>query len=268
MPAHPLQDRTHFTARALLLGERLELRELESTARLASSPLVLQAGENGCAVLFRYGALVLFNVDQIEEAALLKQLKPFVHLPNAEIEKESLEIRIEKNVEAQLVKSSLIISDSNIERLQLIADILAKSVILAEYESRIKDAFDRAEPLAKALEHHGVGSPRRARELIRHIGSGLHSLHRMVGRVEVGEKPELIWEHPELEVLFLRLEDEFELKERQLALERKLDVITRTAQTHLDLLQAGRSLRVEWYIVILIVVEILLTLYELFIRGH
>ena len=37
-------------------------------------------------------------------------------------------------------------------------------------------------------------------------------------------------------------------------------------ETQLQLLQAKHSLRVEWYIVILIVVEILLTLYELFVH--
>jgi uncharacterized Rmd1/YagE family protein len=69
-----------------------------------------------------------------------------------------------------------------------------------------------------------------------------------------------------LEVLYVRLESEFELRERQLALERKLEVIGRTAQTVLDLLQARRSLRVEWYIVILIVMELLLSLYEQFFK--
>jgi uncharacterized Rmd1/YagE family protein len=38
-------------------------------------------------------------------------------------------------------------------------------------------------------------------------------------------------------------------------------------ETQLELLQAKHSLRVEWYIVILIIVEILLTLYELFVRS-
>jgi required for meiotic nuclear division protein 1 len=39
-----------------------------------------------------------------------------------------------------------------------------------------------------------------------------------------------------------------------------------TAETLLGMLQDRRTLRVEWYIVILIVVEIFLTLYELFFR--
>lgn len=50
-----------------------------------------------------------------------------------------------------------------------------------------------------------------------------------VGRVEVDEKPETLWERPDLERFYVRLEDEYELKERHLALERKLELISRTA---------------------------------------
>lgn len=82
----------------------------------------------------------------------------------------------------------------------------------------------------------------------------------MVGRIEVSEKPDLLWDHPELERLYARLEAEYELRDRYRALERKLELISRTAATVLDILQARRNLRVEWYIVILIVVETALAL--------
>jgi uncharacterized Rmd1/YagE family protein len=89
----------------------------------------------------------------------------------------------------------------------------------------------------------------------------------MVGRVEVGEKPDVLWERPGLNRLFSRLENEYELQERKLAIDRKLDLISRTVETLVDLLQNKRALRVEWYIVILIVIEIFLTLYQLFFAG-
>ena len=89
-----------------------------------------------------------------------------------------------------------------------------------------------------------------------------------MGRVEVADKPELTWDNPELERLYVRLADEFELRERYAVLNRKLGLTARTAQTVLDLLQHRHSIRVEWYIVILIVVEIFLTLYELFLRAE
>ena len=84
----------------------------------------------------------------------------------------------------------------------------------------------------------------------------------MTGRVEIGEKPDVLWDFPEFERLHLRLGDEFDLSERQTALERKIALISRTAETLLTILQNQRTLRVEWYIVILIVVEIAITLIE------
>ena len=88
----------------------------------------------------------------------------------------------------------------------------------------------------------------------------------MVARVEVSDRPELLWEHPELEQLYLRLEDEFEIEERAASLDRKLELISRTVETILDLVQKERSVRVEWYIVGLIVFEVVISLYDLFAR--
>jgi uncharacterized Rmd1/YagE family protein len=72
----------------------------------------------------------------------------------------------------------------------------------------------------------------------------------------------------QLEQLYLRLEDEFELSERAEILDRKLELISRTVSTTLDLVQTQRGHRVEWYIVGLIVFEIGLTLYDFFIRAR
>jgi uncharacterized Rmd1/YagE family protein len=151
----------------------------------------------------------------------------------------------------------------DIERLQLVAAVLSKSVALAEYESRVAENFEHVEPFAVELQTRGRGG-RKMKELLQQIGRVLLTEHRMVARVEVREKPELLWEHPELEPLYLRLENEFEIAERSTALERKLALTSQTVSTLLDLLQNRRTLYVEWYIVILIVLEILLTSYELF----
>ena len=91
--------------------------------------------------------------------------------------------------------------------------------------------------------------------------------HRMVGRVEVEEKPDVLWDHPELERLYARLEDEYELVERSRAMERKLALISETAGTLIELVHNQRSLRLEWYIIGLIGLELLLSLYGLISGG-
>jgi len=82
-----------------------------------------------------------------------------------------------------------------------------------------------------------------ARELLRQIGDVLLTLHRMVGRVEIEEKPDVLWDHTELERLYARLEDEYELVERSRGMERKLALINETVGTILDMVQTQRSVR-------------------------
>jgi uncharacterized Rmd1/YagE family protein len=247
--------------RALLLGSRVAPGNSESWRRIADRPIVLGAPQTGCAMLFRYGAVVLFGVLPEDERKLLEELS--VREPLARPETETVELRIDGDHESgpRIEEGVIFVPDENVQRLQIIAEALAKSVVLSHYESTIAAVFDRIEPLAQDLNDGGRAG--NVRELLKHIGDALLSEHRMVGRVEVREKPEALWDNAELERFYPRLDREYELRDRAVALERKLDLISRTARTAFDLVQQRSYLRVEWYIVALIVVEILLTLYTM-----
>ncbi|HTZ80108.1 MAG TPA: RMD1 family protein [Stellaceae bacterium] len=259
----PLGLETQLIARALLLGERLDTKGLEHQDTLGLAPLIARVDEGGIAVLFRYGVVVLFNVVPAAERALLARLAPLVSDPFEPRESDEMRIVVRSEAEDQLeVTGVLTLRDLNVERLQLIADILAKSLVLAHYETQIAVAFDRIEPLAAMLQRSGrPGS--QGRLLLKQIGSVLLVQQKMVGRVETGEKPELLWDHPELERLYGRLAEEYELRDRDRALDRKLDIISRTAETLIGLVQQRSALRVEWYVVLLIVAELIVGLYSL-----
>lgn len=257
--------RPRIRVRALFVGERIDVRAFERADCIAEAPLLVRADVEGCAALFRYGAVVLIGLQPLEEVSFLNQLVPMIGSPIAQPEDEDVDLIISPGGDERLDLSGAIsLTDASVERLQLVAEVLAKSVVLAHYERQVAKVFDAIEPLAVGLRQSGrVGS--KGREVLRQIGDVLMVEHKMVGRVEVAEKPDLLWDHPQLERVYARLVDEYELSERHRALGRKLELISRTAETVLELLQNRRSLRVEWYIVILIVVEILLTLYELFV---
>lgn len=254
------QDR--IRAQALYIGQRIDLRAFEQTQRLAVGPLLVSVGTGGCAALFRYGVVVLFGLDAVEQMNFMAGIEPLVVDPFGKAASEEVDLVIDAEHPEGMQSSDLHLQVFSITRLQLVASVLAKSAVLTRYESNIADSFDHIEPLAARLRSGGRGLGR-GKDLLRHIGDTLITHGRMVGRVEISEKPELLWEHPELERLYSKLEDEYELSERHQALERKLDLIMRTAETLLDLLHHKRSLRVEWYIVILIVVEIILSLYQI-----
>ena len=259
-------DKTRVKARALLVGEHLDLKTLEETDFLGDNPLAINAGAAGVAVLFRYGVVVLFNVSPLEEVSLLGQLAPLIRLPFGEPELEEGDLEALDHGAERIEKGIVKLRDFSVERLQIVADVLAKSAVLSHYEGSIATTFGSIEPFAQSL----TSTRRNAQtdsQMLSTLGNILLIQHRTVGLVEVRDKPEVLWEHPTLERLYLRLEDEYELSERHIALERKLQVIGHTAETVLNLLQHKSGLRVEWYVVALIVFEILLSLFQM-ARGH
>jgi uncharacterized Rmd1/YagE family protein len=259
------QDQTIVRAHAIFIGERLNLKLLENTETLAPAPLVVPVGEQGCAVLFRYGSVVLFGLQPVEEAAFLTQLQPLIVDPFPTAETEETNLRLDVSSTGRVEPDSIWVPEFSVEHVQIVAVILAKSVVLAHYENSTAKIFDRIEPFAAKLQRTAKDE-RLSKELLTQIGTNLWIQNKIVGRVEIVDKPEMLWDAPHLERLFLRLEDEYEIRERHLALERKLELISRTAETALDLLQHNTTLRVEWYIVLLIVFEIILSLYDLFLR--
>ncbi|WP_088892133.1 RMD1 family protein [Leptolyngbya ohadii] len=258
-------DKETLKARTIFLGESLELKALETTDFLGKLPLVLPAGEYGCAVFFRYGVVTLFGLSPVEEASFLNSLKPFVGQPFPKPETEEAVLQLDPTGGGRVENGVIWVQEFSVERMQIVSEVLAKSVVLAHYESGTARIFDQLEPLADGLQRT-TKDERWGKELLRQLGRTLSIQHKMVGRVEITDKPDLLWDAPELERMYLRLEDEYEIRERHQALERKLDLITQTAETVLDLLQHNTGLRVEWYVVILIVVEVLLSVYDVLLH--
>ncbi|MBC7907065.1 MAG: RMD1 family protein [Rhodospirillaceae bacterium] len=253
--------------RAFLLGERLDIRGYEQKQALATTPLTVRMGRNGYAVLFRYGVTVLFDVSAEEEAHCLADLSRLVTDPLPQPGYDQAHVDIGSGGTEHIdPDGNIVLAELTPERMQIIADVLAKDVMLDYFEIRVANVFDRVEPLARRLKNRKSRNFK-VGDLLSHIGDVLLTQHRMVGRAGVLEKPEVLWNSPELEGLFGRLEREYEIRERSRALDNKLEVISDTAETLLDLVHTSRSLRVEWYIVGLIVFEILLSLYEKVFAG-
>ncbi len=254
--------------RALLLGQRLETRGLEHRDTIALLPLTFRVGQRGLAYLFRYGVIVFAGLSAAEEAAVLESLRGRILEPLATPETDQIAILLDPDGEDRIEPSGAVaLKDASSERLQIVATVLSKSVVLAHHESQIAATFDRIDPLAMDLKRKGRGG-REVRQLIRQIGDILLTQHRMIGRVAIEDKPDVLWDRPQLERLYARLEDEYELIERSQAIERKLTLVGETVQVLLELVQNQRSVRLEWYIISLIFIEILLSLYQMFFRGH
>jgi uncharacterized Rmd1/YagE family protein len=250
-----------LTARAVLLGERIDTAGLERRDALSAIPLAFRVGAgDGMAVVFRYGVVVLVGLDTLAEDEVIRGVAPRVVGAFSLNEEETIRLapldgRREERVDADgLVR----IADLSSERMLVVADALAKSAALAHDERQVAEVLDAIEPWARSLAEKGR-RPAGRREMIRLLGRALLVQHRVSGRVAVSEKPDLLWDRPDLERLYARLEDEYELIERAGILDRKLNLIGQTARLITDLMDTERSLRLEIIVVVLIAAEIVLS---------
>jgi uncharacterized Rmd1/YagE family protein len=260
---------SRLTAHALHVGDRINTTSFEGDA-LSAVPLAIRIGENGIAVLFRYGVAVLIGLSAEEERGFLDRLGPRIVGRLAPFEEETATIELTSEAEDQVSAGGPIqVREMSPERLLVISDVLAKSVVLAHGEREVAKVFEVIEPFARELARHG-GTRRNRKAILKLIGNALLVQHRVSGRVAVTEKPDALWDRPDLERLYARLEDEYELKERVDALNRKLAVVAETAQTLADIIDTRRALRLEFIVVVLIAFEIIVTFYQIYAgqKGH
>jgi uncharacterized Rmd1/YagE family protein len=254
---------TRTTARAFFVADRLNTSGLERGDVLATTPLAFRVNENGVAILFRYGVVVLIGLNALEEDEFLRSLQSRLTGTPVRREEETATIELASEREDQIPPGGPIYLQSlSPERLILVGEALAKSVVLARHEREVAAVFDMTEPFARELARTGRMHAGRS-AILKHIGNALSVRHRVSGPVEVSEKPDILWDKPQLERLYARLEDEYELKERAESLNRKLAVIAETAQVLTDIIDTRRSLRLELIIVFLILSEVLITVYQL-----
>ncbi len=237
LPTPPLR----FTARALLLGDRIETAGLERSDVISTTPLAFRVGATGYAVLFRYGGVVMIGLSPIEEDEVLRGILPRVTGPSVKIEDEvaTIEIAPERDDQIEL-GGPISVKDLSAARLLVIADVLAKNIGLVRDEREVNKVLELIEPFARRLATTGR-APFNRRNMLRLIGQALLVHHRMSGRVAVEEKPDVLWDRADLERLYARLEDEYELKERANALRHKLAVIEETTRALTDIIDTERS---------------------------
>ncbi len=264
-----LKPAERIVARAMLLGDRIDAAGLERADMIATVPFAIRLGPTKFVALYRFGVAVFASLSAAEERSFLEEIASRISGKPDPKNEETAVLEIRPDYEDRVPPGGPVqIPDLSSARFLVIADVLAKSVSLARDEGKLGSVFDIIEPFAAQLAQTGR-APWNRRSMLKLIGQALLAQHRISGRVAVEEKPDILWDHPSLGRLYARLEDEYELNERAKAVTQKLNVIVETSQALTDIFDVDRSTRLEAAIVVLILAEIAITLFQIFFgAGH
>lgn len=82
------------TARALLLGDRIDAAGLERSDMISASPLAFHVGANGFVALYRFGVAVMIGLSPLEEDDVLNQVKLRVSGPHEHVDDKSAVLEV------------------------------------------------------------------------------------------------------------------------------------------------------------------------------
>src|SRR6185437_1089426 len=128
------QAPTQASIHALQIGDRINTAGFEGEV-LSSTPLAVRVGRQGLAVVFRYGVVVFLGLTADQEAEFLERLSARTAGKITPREEEWAKVQVAKESEEPIpVGGPIQVREMSLERLLVVSDALAKSVVLGRDE--------------------------------------------------------------------------------------------------------------------------------------
>ena len=267
-----------FTFKAFAFGGELDLNRLaaklglnrkyrwEEPMKLNPVTFALAAGNDLEQVyLYYFGGVVFLNCS----ADIIDRFLDTLPQHAESLKKQAqLPFREEYRLEIDPTKKSIIANDCtimpafNMAFMDIICFVIAKSVALERIEERIDVVFDEVEGLIGNLDKGKLELP--DRDMARLASSILSFKFTSIAHIMVLDKPDITWDNPEADRLYTTMAGLFELNQRYLEIKHKSETLLDMTGVFTGLSHARRAARLEWIIIVLIAIEIVLYLLEMF----
>jgi uncharacterized Rmd1/YagE family protein len=252
--------RTHqFDAVAYV--ENFSLRELALAlggGKLRPHELRFPAGDGGDVFVYPFGAAVFHDVSAAQREQWLARIRTAIPKLTTKVVAESFSAREEPGARTGFVSGTLQLPALGPARVSAVALVVAQSAAMEYYERLVDDLFARTDALVDRLEKSGTVRARPAR-LHRFIGEAITSRNEVLSVLHLLDKPDEVWEDPELDRIYDDLRAEFDLGDRYQSLETKLRGVQESLELVLDVARDRRMWLLEMSIALLILVELVLS---------
>jgi uncharacterized Rmd1/YagE family protein len=260
-PLLPEREECDFTLQADYFEGQIDLKAFSALQPhhpiLFTNPLVLEPQKGSFVFLARFGGVVFWNCPEALIRQIHEELKSLPGLSNLEEQaRDFLKVKV-GSTEDSVGFSEVQLRDFTLEKLCIVSLTLAQSVALDHFEGAVSQAMARFQPVVLALSHTGkLMLPHR--QVLRIIGFAMEVRAAVLDNLTLFDDPPDTWESESLAHLDSALYDQFDLEERLGAIKEKLAYLQDAGATFLGLLDTRKNHRLEWIIILLILVEIML----------
>ena len=249
-----------YSVETIYIGEYIDLKRVQEGIRRYSylnrdDPLVAKLLKDQYAVMTKFGTVTFWNVPVRLRQQFLNEIQPYVKNKRSSYSyDEDTKVLIGGSVEK--VTFEKIYSESlGVEKIKIISHVLSQSVALERYEEDIEESLTELEGIVENLKLRGKAFLSE-KELLKQIGRVLSVKQTVISHLSIFDKPDEIWESPELERLYNRMDAEYDLRARFDVLDKKANYLSDISKMMMEFLAGKRSDFLEIIIIVLIVFEI------------
>lgn len=267
MPEQELPFDARYSFNAFHFTDILRLKDVDRifsqpVISRSSTKLVYQEGASGYIFIYRFGSIVFFNVNPARQTEIIEKIKAIIGVKDFFITSEELLIDVEKNHKNEVFFEKVNLDAVTLERLDVLALVLAQSTALEYFELKVDELMRTSGRITWNLKSKGR-MHMSEKEINKFVGFCMLAKQDLISSMYLLDKPEEAWNDEILDTLYRDSAEMFELKERYRTIDHKLKMMQDNLEIIADLLKSRRTTLLELTIILLIFIEVVLFVYEL-----
>lgn len=156
----------------------------------------------------------------------------------------------------QLHYNQLDLIDDDPQKIRMVMLHLSQSVALSTYASKAEDLLMETKKHTSLLERDGRLQIK-GKKLKKYIGGVLNIKNDISEHLYIFDSPDEVWDDENLNDINNALKKAFDVQERYRIIKQQLDIVKENLDLFKEIMFHNESSRLEWIIIILIVIEVI-----------
>lgn len=252
---------------AINIPTKLRIKELVTSIKYkklyqSNYEVIFELEPRRYLFLYSFGVCVYVNLTPKIANRVSQKLTRLIPGFNIEALDETYRMKVSSDSEIKINHNYILVPEAKLEYLRLVALVLAESVAIESFEKATEPVLTKAFEYSRALKNLGV-YPKNQKQLLKFIGFAVATRQEILNNLYIVDTPDETWNSPILEKMYLKLKDQFDIESRYKSLNMSLTSIQESTEIMVDLLQNKKAHTLEIWIIIIILGELLLSLFKI-----
>ena len=215
--------------------------------------------------IFNFGSIAFFNCPQPQQEEVitrfLNEFSAVISGIQSDLTSVSDSLSIRTGEKTRIDFDGINLEDLDDQPLRISALLLSHSVVLDYYEQHVENILEQSTNYLTKLKARST-IPRNTKDLVNFMVESMQTKQNIITNLFVFDSPEEVWDDPYLDKLYGSIKRMLEIAPRFKAIDYKLKLIQENLSLITNLSSARSGFWLELTIVLLILFEIMMTIFN------